>query len=79
MGYLILTLCTFLPIILAIWLFKLTFKIWDLFLMVGLVAGIYWLLITSGLITFAINKYIEINNVSIFIEKAWKSIWTTGI
>ena len=72
-----LTLCTFIPIITAVILYKINLlnKIADIILLIGLVAGIYWLIYTGALSIYVVKKLIEIGDYKIFFMKVRDSLW----
>lgn len=72
-----LTLCTFIPIVTAVILYKanLLNKIADIILLIGLVAGIYWLIYTGALSIYVVKKLIEIGDYKIFFLKVRDSLW----
>ena len=72
-----LTLCTFIPIITAVILYKIKLlnKIADIILLIGLVAGIYWLIYTGALSIYVVKKLIEIGDYKIFFMKVRDSLW----
>ena len=77
MGSIVLTLCTFVPIITAVILYKVNLlnKIADIILLIGLVAGIYWLIYTGALSIYVVKKFIEIGDYKIFFMKVRDSLW----
>jgi len=77
LGSIVLTLCTFVPIITAVILYKVNLlnKIADIILLIGLVAGIYWLIYTGALSIYVVKKFIEIGDYKIFFMKVRDSLW----
>jgi len=70
MGYFALTIITFLSLLLGYIILK---NEWaeDLsatFFMIGSGSLVYWLLITTAIITYGIKKYIEIGDFQLFIK-----------
>ena len=77
MGSIVLTLCTFIPIITAVILYKVNLlnEIADIILLIGLAAGIYWLIYTGALSIYVVKKFIEIGDCKIFFVKVRDSLW----
>ena len=70
MEYIELTFWTIIPFILAyvLYRFKMPDDIVIVFMLIGFIVGIYWILITSAIVMHGIKKYIEIRDFELFVK-----------
>ena len=75
-GYIGITLWTFIPLILAYFLYKLHMPddIIITFMLMGLLFAIYWIIITTAIIIYGVQKYIELGSLDLFIQEFLESV-----
>ena len=75
-GYIGLTLWVVCPLLIAYGLYKLDMpeELVIIFMLIGFLTMIYWVLITTMIIAYGIKKYIEIGNMDLFIQEFLRSV-----
>ena len=75
-GYIGLTLWAFVPLIIAYGLYRLNMPsdFVVTIMIIGFLAMIYWILVTTVMVVFGIKKYIELGNMDLFIQEFLRSV-----
>ena len=75
-GYIGLTLWVVCPLLIAYGLYKLDMpeELIIVFMLIGFLTMIYWILFTTVLIVFGIKKYIELGSMELFIQEFLRSV-----
>ena len=75
-GYIILTLWVVCPLLIAYGLYKINMpeELVIVFMLMGFLTMIYWVLFTTAIIVFGIKKFIELGSVELFIQEFLRSV-----
>jgi len=75
-GYIGLTLWVVFPLLIAYGLYKLDMpeELVTIFMLIGFLTMIYWVLITTVIIVYGVKKYIEIGSMDLFIQEFLRSV-----
>lgn len=75
-GYIGLTLWVVFPLLIAYFLYKVNMpeELVIVFMLIGFLTMIYWVLITTAIIAYGIKKYIEIGSMDLFIQEFLRSV-----
>lgn len=75
-GYIGLTLWVVLPLLIAYFLYKVGMpeELVIVFMLIGFLTMIYWVLMTTAIIAYGVKKYIEIGSMDLFIQEFLRSV-----